>query len=144
MQGSDSESAAQPGSGARLAQAVQTILAALLVGASLLWMLDVPLHIGIPIFTEQLLLSGLGLSLGLIMLATAESSPKDAVARRGLYRALAVAGLAACLYLAFSYQRLAFTVAFRPLDALIAVTVMVLIALEGLRRTSGGGIFIIV
>ncbi|OFW13302.1 MAG: hypothetical protein A3H27_12270 [Acidobacteria bacterium RIFCSPLOWO2_02_FULL_59_13] len=144
MQGSDSESAAQPGSGARLAQAVQTILAALLVGASLLWTLDVPLHIGIPIFTEQLLLSGLGLSLGLIMLATAESSPKDAVARRGLYRALAVAGLAACLYLAFSYQRLAFTVAFRPLDALIAVTVMVLIALEGLRRTSGWGIFIIV
>jgi TRAP transporter 4TM/12TM fusion protein len=143
MQGSDSVGTARPDSGARLAQAIQTILAALLVGASLLWTLNVPLHAGVSIFTEQLLLFGLGLGLGLIMLAVAESSSKEAVARRWFYRTLALAGLAACFYLTFSYQRLAFTVAFRPLDALIASTVMVLIALEGLRRTSGPGIFII-
>ncbi len=144
MQGMDSGSAAPPSGGARFARAIQTILAALLVGASLLWTLDVPLHAGISIFKEQLLLFGFGLGLGLIMLDVSESSSKDAVVRLWLYRTLALAGLAACLYLTFSYQRLAFTVAFRPLDALIAATVMVLIGLEGLRRTSGWGIFIIV
>jgi hypothetical protein len=73
MQVAGSESAARPGSWARLARVVQTILAALLVGASLLWTLNIPLHAGISIFTEQLLLFGLGRGRGLIMLATAEN-----------------------------------------------------------------------
>jgi len=51
--------------------------------------------------------------------------------------AAALVGAGACLYLTIEYPRLADQVVFEPLDAVICAVIIILVVIEGLRRTVG-------
>ena len=115
---------------------VVTLLAAALPVLGGVWVMDVPARLGFVVFTEQMLAIMLGLAITLVFL----NVPADRGKRHRLpwYDAIAAAvGLATLSHVANGYPRLMVEVSSRSTETLIIGTVVVILVLEGLRRTTG-------
>jgi len=112
------------------------VLQATLVACVIAWVLDLPQKAGVALYTEQFLVTVLGLALALCFL-TAPAAARfkgrvpwwDAVA--------AFLGLALCLWVAWRYPALVYELASRPLDGVLMSAALAALVLEGTRRMTG-------
>jgi TRAP transporter 4TM/12TM fusion protein len=111
--------------------------------ACILWNLNLPTRLGFAILTEQYLAFILGLGVGILYLTISRSR------RRGgdislIDFGLSLLGLGTLLYTAFAYVGLLDEIAFRPpIITFIGIVVTVLVT-EGVRRSSGWALFVLV
>jgi TRAP transporter 4TM/12TM fusion protein len=118
----------------------RVVLQALLVAAVVGWVLDLPRSwLGLGLYTEQFLLTVLGLGLALAYLST-PASPRYAGRTAWWDRAAAAAGLVLCLYLAWRYPELSNELTSRPLDGVLMSAALVVLVLEAARRTAGSSL----
>ena len=110
---------------------------------SILWGLQVNAYLGIPLFKEQFLAVMLGLVLCAIFL-TVRFSGKKGGAVPWFDAVLAGLSIATLFYIAFDYRRFQIEFPYGPLDMVIIGTLVVVLVLEGLRRTVGKALFFIV
>jgi TRAP transporter 4TM/12TM fusion protein len=123
---------------------VNSALAILLVAASIAWAADAYRMIGLVLFMEQFV-SGI---LAVAFLLVFFSIP----ARRGEGRAappwydilLGISGFLAAGYIAVRFVDLGTQMFFKPLDGLIASIVIIVLSLEGVRRTVGWSLVTVV
>jgi TRAP transporter 4TM/12TM fusion protein len=121
------------------------------------YILDIHGRLGIGLFTEQMLVTVLGLSLALTFLTfpfAARETGEEAVARAALEKeyvqagwidiVLATLSLAACLYVAIRYPELIKELAYRPWYGVLVATVIVAAVFEASRRLTGWALIIIV
>ncbi len=144
----DSSSEARPDRSAGLdspilAGLVRVLAIALTLGA-VGWAADVYRHVGLQLYKEQYASAMLATALGLAYL--------HLPARRGTVRrrvpwydlVLAAVGFAAGWTLAVRYPALVDMILFRPPEAVILSTILILVVLEALRRSVGNVMLIIV
>jgi TRAP transporter 4TM/12TM fusion protein len=123
--------------GARFFDGLRSALAVLLVVASIAWAADVYRMFGLVLFMEQYVAGILALAFLLVFLAVP--------ARRGRVQsvppwydlAAGLAGFAAAGYVAVRFVELGTQMFFAPIDGLAAAVVIVVLSLEGIRRTVG-------
>jgi TRAP transporter 4TM/12TM fusion protein len=123
---------------------VAAAFAVLLTCAAIVWAADLPREFGLLLYTEQFLCGMLALALPLVLLSTraTKDAPPDAVP---WYDWLAAAaGFGAAGYMAARYPVLAELIALHPADGLAAGLVVMLLVLEGLRRTAGAVLAVII
>jgi TRAP transporter 4TM/12TM fusion protein len=115
--------------------ALQALLIALVVG----WVLDVPSKLGVALYTEQFLITVIGLAIALAFLSVPARAPRAGWKRSvPWWDALAAAaGLAICLYVAVRYPVLVNTLTELPTDGILMSAALVLLVLEATRRTTG-------
>jgi len=119
-------------------------LQAALVLAVVAWVLDLPRSwFGVSLYTEQFLLTVVGLSLGLAFLTT-PVHPRFAGRVPWWDAAAAAAGLALCLYVAWRYPELSTELTSRPLEGVLMAAALAALVLEGTRRTAGAPLVFIV
>jgi TRAP transporter 4TM/12TM fusion protein len=122
---------------ARFFDFLRSALAILLVAASVAWAADLYRKVGLVLFTEQYVAIILAIAFLLLFLAVP--------ARKGIsqrippwYDILAgIAGFCAAGYIALRFVQLGTQMFFHPLDGLIASALIVVLSLEGIRRTVG-------
>ncbi len=103
---------------------LQALLIAIVVG----WVLDLYRRAGLNLYTEQMLLTVLGLALAVCFFTT----------KRFFWDPpAALAGLALCLYLAWRYPQLSTELTSRPLDGVLMSAALAVLVLEGTRRMAG-------
>ncbi|MBM3408252.1 MAG: TRAP transporter fused permease subunit [Betaproteobacteria bacterium] len=123
--------------GPRWVVQIQVGLAALIGLAAIAWCTDLFRPLGLLIFPEQFALGMVGATLCLAYLrfpAHAQARSDQVPWYDGI---CSVLGLAAGMYLAVVYPKLTLRLFDNPLDALIPSMVILLLTLEGLRRTVG-------
>ena len=119
---------------------VALLLQAALVASVVVWVLDLPrAWLGLGFYTEQFLLSVLGLGLALAYLSS-PASPRYAGRLPWWDRVAAALGLALCFYLAWRYPDLSNELTSRPLDGVLMSAALVLLVLEATRRTAGSSL----
>jgi TRAP transporter 4TM/12TM fusion protein len=117
-----------PPPGKRRFGATLWVLQAALIAAVVGWVLDLYRAAGLNLYTEQMLLTVLGLAIAICFLT----------ARRYFWDPLAaVAGLLLCLVLAWRYPQLSTELTSRPLDGILMSAALALLVLEGTRRMAG-------
>ena len=134
-------------------------LQATLVCIIVLWVLNIPGQLQIPLFTEQMLVTVLGLSLALTFLMFPLSfgqTGEEAVLAKALEEkgqvkpvglidlALALISLIACFYVAVRYPELINELVLRPWYGVLVATVIVLLVFEASRRVTGLALVLIV
>jgi len=135
--GSDRESQTKVQSGVIAALAV-----ALTLGA-IAWAGDLFRAVGLLLYTEQFLCGMLGLALPLVFLT--HRATVTARARAPWYDWIAAAaGFAAAAYMALRYPVLAELIARQPADGLVSGSFVILLVIEGLRRTAGTTLTVII
>jgi TRAP transporter 4TM/12TM fusion protein len=121
------------------------------------WILDIPGRLQIGLFTEQVLVAVLGLSLAITFLTFPLSfgeSGEEAVAARALEKkvaavgvvdaVLAAAALVSCFYVAIRYPDLIVELVRRPWYGILVAAVIVLLVFEASRRVTGLSLVLIV
>jgi TRAP transporter 4TM/12TM fusion protein len=112
--------------------ALQSALVVLVVG----WVIGVPRALGFALYTEQFLITIVGIAIALAFL----SVPAHARWRGRVpwWDLLAAAlGLAICSYIAWRYPVLVNSLTELPLDGVVMASALVLLVLEATRRTTG-------
>ena len=103
---------------------LQALLIAIVVG----WVMDLYRRAGLNLYTEQMLLTVLGLAIAVCFFTT----------KRFFWDpSAALAGLALCLYLAWRYPQLSTELTSRPLDGVLMSAALAVLVLEGTRRMAG-------
>src|SRR6185437_2360803 len=136
------------------------ILTVLKAGVVLLvvgWILDVPGRLQIGLYTEQILVAVLGLSLAITFLTFPlgmGQTGEEAVASKALEQEtapvgiidviLAAAALISCFYVAVRYPQLIVELVTRPWYGILVAAVMVLLVFEASRRVTGLSLVLIV
>jgi TRAP transporter 4TM/12TM fusion protein len=123
---------------------VYFVLQTLLMLAVIAYVADVPILLNIPLFTEQFLATVLGLVLALVYLGAGPGAAKEDRRVPPWDIAAAIAGLAACLYIAIRYPDLINEMVYRPVDGLIVAAVIVVLVVEATRRTAGLALTIVI
>ena len=125
-----------PGRLSRPLRALVAVFASLLTLAAIAWAANVYMLLGLALYNEQFLAAVLGLVLPLAYLT---SPLKKGDARRlPWYDGLAAfLGFATSFYVYLDYPRLTNEIAFQPLEALTAAIILLLLIVEGVRRTAG-------
>lgn len=121
-------------------------LSGLLTLAAVAQAADIPSRLGYSYYTEQFLALVLGLSLGLVFLMPRPSGdvPGARVGPRPIDWVLGLMGLGLGLYVMVDYPRLVGRAMSLPRDALFVGIVLFLLVLEGLRRSVGWTLVVIV
>ncbi|MBI4275338.1 MAG: hypothetical protein HY659_11635, partial [Rhizobiales bacterium] len=122
-----------------------------------IWILDIPGRLQIGLFTEQLLVTVLGMSLALTFLMfplRMGETGEEAVVAKALFGQKDVAGpidivlaglsIATCFYVAIRYPELVRELVARPLGGVMIATVIVLLVFEASRRVAGLALVLIV
>ena len=125
-------------------RAVETVLASLLALGALAWALDLYRKVGFVFLAEQLLAASLGFGLALVFL---RYPARRASTRTHLpwYDALAaLVGFAASGYVAFRFPYFSENLYQVPRDGVAVSAVLYVLCVEGLRRTVGNALVIIV
>jgi TRAP transporter 4TM/12TM fusion protein len=141
----------------RLLNGILVTLRAAIILLVVGWILDVPGRLQIGLFTEQILVAVLGVSLALTFLSFPLSlgeTGEEAVAAKILGKKVAVAGwidvtlaaaaLVACFYVAIRYQELIVELVARPWYGILVAAVIVLLVFEASRRVTGLSLVLIV
>lgn len=127
----------------RLIGPVLNFGAAAMVVLPILWVLEVPPLLGFALYPEQLLATELGCALGLTFLSV--RARKGQKGGTPWYDALAaIAGFATMIHVAIAYERLLIDVSSRTPETLAIGIVVVVLVMEGLRRTAGLTLFLVV
>jgi len=136
METAQQESTSGP-AGARFFSLLSSALAILLVAASVAWAADLYRKVGLVLFMEQYVSIILAISFLLLFFGV----PARKGAKRDVppwYDILAgLTGFTAAGYMAVRFVELGTQMFFHPLDGLIAAAVVVVLSLEGIRRTVG-------
>ncbi len=142
---------------AKLLNPILAVLKAAVVLLVIGWILDIPGRLQIGLFTEQILVAVLGLSLAITFLTFPLSlgeTGEEAVAAKVLEKRtaavgiidvlLAAAALISCFYVAVRYPQLIVELATRPWYGILVASVMVLLVFEASRRVTGLSLVLIV
>jgi len=130
-------------SGRTLASIVVNVLTGLLTVICLAWVLDVPRYLGYAFYREQLLAPVLGLAIAAMFLSVPAGKTRGA--RPPWYDwVLAALGLGAMLWITAQYSRLLIDLAFRTPEVVALGAVILVLVLEGLRRTTGYALLTVV
>ena len=105
---------------------LQALLIAIVVG----WVLDLYRKAGFNLYTEQMLLTVLGLGIAICFIVTSKKN-------RPANLAVGLAGLVLCLWLAWRYPQLSTELTSRPLDGVLMSAALAVLVLEGTRRMAG-------
>jgi TRAP transporter 4TM/12TM fusion protein len=123
--------------GARFFSLLNSALAILLVAASVAWAADLYRRVGLVLFMEQYIAIILAISFPLLFFAI----PARKGEPRGIppwYDILAgIAGFAASAYIGLRFVQLGTQMFFTPMDGLLAAAAVIVLSLEGIRRTVG-------
>jgi TRAP transporter 4TM/12TM fusion protein len=119
------------------------ILATTLTVAVICVTADVFRMVGISLYTEQYLAGLTALAMPLLFLYVPASGGREGRDRPVPWYdiALAILSFACMVYVAIRFPTLSELVSQRPLDGLIVAAIVILLILEGLRRTTGTGLF---
>ncbi|MEW5423011.1 TRAP transporter permease [Amorphus sp. 3PC139-8] len=130
---------------ARLVKITSTALGALLATAGLAWAADLYRLVGWTFLTEQFLAATLGFSLALVYITRPMNRLAVGARRLPWYDAvLALVSLGASLYMAVRYPTILSDFFSTPRDGLIASWLLFVLVIEGLRRTAGWSLVIVV
>ena len=119
------------------------LFAAIIVLASISWSLDLFRKVGVVLYNEQFLAGILSFSLALVFI---QFPAKGGTKRTRLpwYDALAAsAGIVAGMYVAIFYPDMVDRMMEKPIDALIVSVIIFVLCLEGLRRSVGWALVIV-
>ncbi len=123
--------------GSRWTRTLVIVLAVVLVLASIAHALDLYRIVGLQLYDQQFLFPMIGIGFLMVFLHFSIRGGR----RRGPVPwydwVLGLAGAGACGYLAWEYPRLADKVVFQPADAVACGTIILVLVAEGLRRTVG-------
>jgi TRAP transporter 4TM/12TM fusion protein len=141
----DEPAGEQQGPSNPVARGIVATLATLVTLGSLGWAADLYRTVlGLAFTTQQFLAAILALALPVLFLSF-RASPRLRKDRIPWYDwVLAALGCAAAIYVAVRHSVLSELVAERPLDGMIVASILVVVVLEGLRRTTGWALFMIV
>ena len=141
----------------RLLNPIMYVLRAAVVILVVGWILNIPGRLQIGLFTEQVLVAVLGLSLALTFLTFPLSygrTGEEAVAARALEQkvaavgwinvVLAAAALISCFYVAIRYPALIVELVTRPWYGILVASVIVVLVFEASRRVTGLALLLIV
>ena len=117
--------------------------AGLLTVLPILWVLELAPALELNLFPEQLLAVVLGLALGLVFL-NVRVNQKSGGKVPWYDIAASVLGLATLLHVAIAYERLLIDVSSRTTETLVIGVIVVVLVMEGLRRTAGMTLFLVV
>ncbi len=118
------------------------VLASLITLSAIGWAVDIYSRIGLSLYNEQFLAAVLALVLPVAYLTT--PMRKDAKGPIPWYDLLAAfAGFATATYVYIDYPQLANELAYQPWNALTASIILLLLIIEGVRRTAGPVLVII-
>ena len=123
------------------------VLAVVLTVAAIAWAADVFRMVGLLLYTEQFLSGMLAIAVPLVFLSLrAKKLPKDAPIQPIPWYdfVFAAIGFISAVYMAIRYPQLAELVALAPLEGLIPAIIMVALLVEGLRRTVGTALTVLV
>jgi TRAP-type uncharacterized transport system fused permease subunit len=133
----------------RILDPIMYVLRAAVVILVVGWILDIPGRLQIGLFTEQVLVAVLGLSLALTFLTfplNYGETGEEAVAARALEKktvevgwldvVLAAAALISCFYVAVRYPELIVELVTRPWYGVLVAGVIVLLVFEASRRSA--------
>jgi TRAP transporter 4TM/12TM fusion protein len=125
---------------------LRSALAVLLTLGSLGWSAQVPSWFGVALFTEQFLSAMLGVALALVYIHYPARRRTERTRLPWYDSAAAFLGFGAGWYVAFAYPVLIkqLTGADLPIDALVVSLIFFVLCIEGLRRTVGYSLVIIV
>ena len=136
---------------------VLTVLKAGVVLLVVSWILDVPGRLQIGLYSQQILVAVLGLSLAITFLTFPlgmGQTGEEAVASKALEKEtapvgiidviLAAAALISCFYVAVRYPQLIVELVTRPWYGILVASVMVLLVFEASRRVTGLSLVLIV
>lgn len=99
---------------------------------------------GMVLYGEQVLVTGLGAAIAVVFLGHIVALSGKSVLLRGLYLLATLLVIAATVYVAHQYPRLAVVATRLPLDAIIVGTILLVAVLEALRLSAGMGILCVV
>ncbi len=134
-----------PRSGAPLANRVITVLAVALPLGTIAWILDWFRVAGLIFSNEQFLAGMLAIALPLVFLGVPAGAGRARAGAIPWYDAvIAVISFAAATYTAIRVPGLSELITARPTDGLVAGTLMMVLVIEGLRRTAGKSLTIVV
>jgi TRAP transporter 4TM/12TM fusion protein len=122
---------------AAAARSVTAVLAVALTCGAIAWAADLPQKVGLLLYTEQYLCGMLAAALALVYLTSRAARTAPAGGVPWYDWVAAVTGFLGAGYMAVRYPALAELLAERPLDGFVSGLVVMLLVLEGLRRTAG-------
>jgi len=130
-------------SGAHFAPIITAVVTGVLTAICLLWVLDLPRYLGRAFYREQFLAPVLGLAIAAMFLSV------PAGKRRGGQPpwydwVLAALGLGTMLWITAQYPRLLIDLAFRTPEVVALGAIILVLVMEGLRRTTGYALFVVV
>ena len=136
---------AAPGpAGARSFDHVRSALAVLLVAASVAWAADAYRMFGLVLFMEQYVAGILAIAFLLVFLAVPAIKGRSQAVPPWYDILAGIAGFVAAGYVAVRFVELGTQMFFAPLDGLIAALVILALSIEGIRRTVGWPLVIVV
>src|SRR5437763_1432965 len=119
-----------------------SVLAVVLTCAAIALSADLFRMAGLSLYTEQVLAGLLAIATPLVFLHVSAAGERGRAGAVPWYDLVAaIAGFAASAYLAIRYASLSELTSKQPWDGLLAAGVLLVLFLEGLRRTSGAALF---
>lgn len=136
----------KPNSHPRAIRYLRDGLAGLLTVTAVAQAADLPSRLGYAYYTEQFLavILGLGLALVFLLRRSGAKATGQGLAPSLLDLCLAALGLGLSLYIAYAYPRLVSQSMSLPADAVITAVLLFALVLEGLRRSVGWTLVIVV
>ncbi len=113
------------------------VLAVLLTVVAIAWAADLFRMAGLLLYTEQFLGGIIAIAIPLVFLSERHSKNAEKHSIPWFDHVLAALGFASAMYMAVRYPQLAELVSDAPTDGLISGTIVVALLIEGLRRTVG-------
>lgn len=133
-----------PAGSAKAGRAAQTALAATLALGSLAWCTDILRRFGFTPFPEQLAAAAIALALGIVFLRYPAKRNTERTSVPWYDWLASAAGLGAAGYIAAVYPELQLRLVESPPDAIVASALIFVLCLDGLRRTVGWSLLIVV
>lgn len=123
---------------------VAAVLAAAITLSAMLWSLDVPRMLGVSYYPQQFLAVVLALTLPLTFMIYTPGRDKRSGAMPWYDAIGAVLSAAASAYIAWNYPAVVNQIFMRPIEAWLPGIILLLLLLEGLRRSTGWMLVIII
>ena len=117
---------------------VAVVCAALIPVLALLWASGAPLALGLRVWTEQLLIASVGLSMALCFLTkSATGKPRDIEAAPVYDKVFAAIALAYGIFLTLRFPYLTENLFYAPTEALVVAAIGIVLLMETVRRAIG-------